>query len=87
MTVGEAMLCGEAVACTDNLGYQEMAKHEKTALLSPIKEPQLLAANIIRLIEDDELRVELAYNGFKYIRDNFAWEKSHALLVNLLNKS
>ena len=87
MTVGEAMLCGEAVACTNNLGYQEMAKHEKTALLSPVKNPQLLAENIIRLIEDDELRIKLAYNGLKYIKDNFSWDKSHALLVNLINQS
>lgn len=87
LTVGEAMLCGQAVACTDNLGYQEMAKHEETALLSPITNSQLLAENIIRLIENDELRIRLAYNGLQYIQKNFVWEKSNALLVNLLNQS
>lgn len=87
LTVGEAMLCGEAVACTDNLGYQEMAKHEMTALLSPVKDAQSLAENIIRLIENDDLRISLANNGFNYIKDNFSWKKSHALLVKLLNQN
>ena len=86
LTVGEAMLCGEAVACTNNLGYQEMAKHEKTALLSPIMNPQLLAGNIIRLIENDDLRIKLAYSGMKYIKENFTWDKSHTMLVNLINQ-
>ena len=86
MTVGEAMLCGEAVACTDNLGYQEMAKHEETALLSPIKEPNQLAENIIRLIEDDELRIRLATNGQRYVEEHFTWEKSQTVLKNLLNQ-
>ena len=87
LTVGESMLCGEAVACTNNLGYQEMAKHEKTALLSPIKNPQLLAENIIKLINNNDLRTRLAYNGMKFIKGNFAWDKSHALLVNLITQN
>lgn len=86
LTVGEAMLCGEAVACTDNLGYQEMAKHEETALLSPIKNPNKLAENIMRLIEDDELRIRLAKNGEHYIKEHFTWEKSQTILKNLLNQ-
>ena len=87
LTVGEAMLCGEAVACTDNLGYQEMAKHETTALVSPVKNSQLLAQNIIRLIEEDDLRLRLAINGAKYVKEHFAWDKSRILLENLLNQS
>lgn len=86
LTVGEAMLCGEAVACTDNLGYQEMAKHEETALLSPVKNPNKLAENIIRLIEDDELRIRLAKNGQRYVKEHFTWEKSQTVLKNLLNQ-
>ena len=86
LTVGEAMLCGEAVACTDNLGYQEMAKHEETALLSPVKNPNKLADNIIRLIEDDELRIRLAKNGQRYVKGHFTWEKSQTILKNLLKQ-
>lgn len=84
LTVGEAMLCGQAVACTDNLGYQEMAKHETTALLSPVGDPQALASNIIRLIEDDPLRFRLAQAGHDYIHAHFSWEKAHEAFNHVL---
>ena len=63
-----------------------MAKHEETALLSPIKDPNQLAENIIRLIEDDELRIRLATNGQRYVKEHFTWEKSQTVLKNLLNQ-
>lgn len=85
LTVGEAMLCGQAVACTNNAGYQEMAKNGYTALVSPIKDPQALANNIIRLINNNELRFQLALNGYNYIRSNFSWEQSHKLFYKALN--
>lgn len=84
LTVGEAMICGAAVACTDNLGYREMARDGETALLSPIKDSQALAENIIRLIEDDELRFRIAENGNKFIQQ-FTWEDSYKKLKDTLN--
>ena len=68
LTVGEAMLCGQVVACTDNRGFREMAKDGGTALLSPVNDAEALAANIIRLIENDGLRYSIAQNGMEFIR-------------------
>ena len=84
LTVGEAMQCGCAVACTDNKGYLEMAKDGETALVSPVKDPQALAKNIIRLIEDDQLRHTIALNGNKFIHE-FDIEKSYLKLKKFLN--
>lgn len=84
LTVGEAMICGAAVACTDNLGYREMAKDGETALLSPIKDSMALANNIVRLIEDDELRFRIAENGNKFIK-KFSWDVSYKKLLETLN--
>jgi glycosyltransferase involved in cell wall biosynthesis len=82
LTIGEAMLCGCAVACTDNKGYLEMAKNEETALVSPVQDVEKLADNIIRLIENDELRYRIAKNGNTYLKE-FTWEKSYSLLKSL----
>lgn len=71
----EAMICGCSVALTDNGGHREFAQHEVTALLSPPKDPPTLAANIKRLIQDQELRSRLARAGSAYIQ-NFTWDKS-----------
>jgi glycosyltransferase involved in cell wall biosynthesis len=71
----EAMICGCAVALTDNGGHREFAQHEVTALLSPPKDPPALAVNVKRLIQDRELRSRLARAGNAYIQ-NFTWDKS-----------
>ncbi|MBE6304060.1 MAG: glycosyltransferase family 4 protein [Bacteroidales bacterium] len=84
LTIGEAMMCGCAVACTDNAGYREMAIDNNTALLSPIKNPAALAENIIRLIEDDALRIRIAEQGYEYIQ-RFKWDDSYCKLKSILN--
>lgn len=84
LTVGEAMLCGQAVACTDNLGYQEMAKDGVTALLSPCGDSKRLAENIIKLIEDDQLRVTIANNSEVFIKENFSYKNTYERLLSVL---
>lgn len=76
LPVGEAMICGAAVACTDNPGYLEMVKDGETALVSPIGDSERLAHNIIRLIEDDTLRLQIAQNGHAHIQ-RFTWDTSY----------
>lgn len=76
LTIGEAMICGAAVVCTNNKGYLEMAHDGETALVSPIKDPRALADNIIRLINNDELRYRIAKNGNEFIKQ-FTWDFSY----------
>lgn len=83
LTVGEAMICGAAVACTDNPGYLEMARDGETALVSPVHDSHALAMNLIRLIEDDALRHRIAENGHRLII-NFTWDKSYLKLKHVL---
>ena len=83
LTVGEAMICGCAVACTDNPGYLEMAKDKNTALVSPVHDSKQLADNIIRLIEDDQLRLRIAKAGNQFIQQ-FTWDKSYQKLKQAL---
>lgn len=83
LTVGEAMLCGNAIACTDIQGYKEMVENNKTALMSPIGDAQAMAANIIKLMEDDTLRCTLAEEGNKVIKE-FTFERSYLSFKNAL---
>ncbi len=83
LTVGEAMLSGCAVACTDIPGYREMATDNQTAVLSPVGDPEAMAANIIRLMEDDALRCRIAEAGHRNIQQ-YTWDKSYALLKQVL---
>ncbi|MFC2711089.1 glycosyltransferase family 4 protein, partial [Hoylesella oralis] len=83
LTVGEAMQCGCAVACTNNLGYLEMAKNGDTALVSPVGNAEALAENILKLIEDKELRIKIATNGNQFIK-TLDIEKSYKKFKNIL---
>lgn len=84
LTVGEAMICGCAIACTNNEGFSIMVNDGITGLLSNVKDVQGLANNIIRLINDDQLRISLAKSGNDTIKQ-FSWEKSEKKLEAILN--
>ena len=60
-----------------------MAKDGETALVSPIKDAQALANNIIRLIKDDELRHRIARSGNEFIKQ-FNCESSYKKLKETL---
>ena len=75
LTVGEAMICGCAVVCSDNQGHLIMAKDEDTALVFKVGAIEQMASQIERLILDDALRCALAERGNKFIQQ-FSWEKS-----------
>lgn len=83
LTIGEAMICGAAVVCTDIPGYREMATDGENALMSPIEDAEGLAKNIIRLIKDDALRCRIAKNGNEFIKQ-YNWDIAYKKLLQTL---
>jgi len=79
----EALTCGCALAVTDIGGHEAYAKPEETALLSPVKDPVALAANIVRLVRDQNLRLKLARQGNELIHQ-FTWDRSGAAMEALI---
>jgi glycosyltransferase involved in cell wall biosynthesis len=69
------MACGAALVSTDNGGVRAYADNEKTALLSPPKDPGALAANILRLLENRDLRLQLASAGHQRMQQ-FTWDRA-----------
>jgi glycosyltransferase involved in cell wall biosynthesis len=84
LTVGEAMQSGCAVVCTNNGGYSVMAKHDKTALISPVKDIDALATNIIQFIENQGLRICIAQQGNEFIQQ-FTWKRSYTKFIEVIN--
>jgi len=81
----EAMACGATLVSTDNGGVRAYADHEKTSLLSPPKDPETLARNIIRLIQDPNLRTRLAKQGNQNIQQ-YTWEHAVAAFEKCLKQ-
>lgn len=84
LTVGEAMICGCAIVCTDNPGYLEMVKDGETALVSPVRDAKGLADHIERLFQNDVLRQQIASNGQQSIQ-KFSWDSSYFNLKRILD--
>jgi glycosyltransferase involved in cell wall biosynthesis len=81
----EAMACGCALVSTDIGGVREYAEPEVTALLSPPRDPEALARNILRLLDDDAFRQRLAVAGHECIQ-SFTWERSTDQLEAFMRK-
>ncbi len=80
-TVAEAMACQIPVVCTRS-GTRDFAFHDQTALVVPFPLPLLLRRHIIRLIEDEKLRLRLARAGNERIQA-FSWSSVVDRLENL----
>jgi len=79
----EAMACGSAVASTDCGGVREFAVNGVNALLSKPGDVSGLARNIIRLLDDDQLRMSLATAGHRSIQA-FSWKAAADRLEHLI---
>ena len=82
----EAMACGCALVSTDCGGNLDYAEHEETALLSPPRNPEMLAANLLRILDDDAFRVGIAQAGVKRI-GQFSWGKSATAFEKAIQES
>ena len=85
LTVGEAMICGCAVVCSNNDGHLIMAKDKETALVFEVGEIQQIVSCIERLFNDDVLRQKIAYQGNVYIQQ-FSWKKSLEKFISVIEE-
>ena len=81
----EAMACGCAVVATNVGGVPDYAINGETVLASPPRNPEILAQNIIKLIENEDERKRMAENGHDYIRQ-FTWDKATDELEKVFKK-
>ncbi len=63
----EALACGAGLASTDTRGGRDYALHGMTALVTPARNPDLLADSVIRLLREPALRGRLAQRGRTHV--------------------
>ncbi|MEO0414838.1 MAG: glycosyltransferase family 4 protein [Verrucomicrobiota bacterium] len=56
-------------------GIVDVIKHDVSGRLVPEKDPQALANEIIRLLDDPELATKLGERGFEYAQKHFTWDR------------
>ena len=72
----DAFACGVPVVATRTGGIPEMVIHEKTGLLSSVADYKDLGDNILRIINDPDLKAKLTSNAEIVIQENFSKEKT-----------
>jgi glycosyltransferase involved in cell wall biosynthesis len=73
MVVLEGMIHGLAVAASGIGGPAEILKNAETGLLFPPRNAEALAQAILRLVNDSELRLQIAAAGTKEVLDSWLW--------------
>ena len=75
LTLLEAAAAGVPVITTNVGGILSVFTHEKDALIVQSKNPEALAIEMLRLMDDHELIKKLSENG-KKLAEKFSWENS-----------
>jgi glycosyltransferase involved in cell wall biosynthesis len=83
LTPMEAMACRCAVVATNVGGIPDYAIAGETALVSPPRDPEALAANLLRLLDDEEELRRISDAGYRHIR-RFTWDKASARMETIL---
>ncbi|PYS74859.1 MAG: glycosyltransferase family 1 protein, partial [Acidobacteria bacterium] len=71
----EAMATGIPVVATRTEGAQEVVEDEATGLLVPIGDVDQIAAALIRLLKDRELRMQLGARAAKVVQERFSLDR------------
>lgn len=72
----EAMACGATLVSTNYTGVREYARNGYNSILSPVKNSDILADNLILILKNDKERIRLAQNGIKTAK-NFSIGKNY----------
>lgn len=70
LTIYEAFAAQIPVVSTDAGGIREVLIHEKTGLMTRIKDSEALSDNVIRILKDDALKETIVKNAYKTVTDN-----------------
>lgn len=74
IVVIEAAACGTPTIGTNTTGLKDSIINGKTGMLVPYGEPKVLAYNIFRMIENDDLRLKMSKNAIELAK-KFDWDK------------
>lgn len=86
LTCVEAMACGCALVVTDFAGSREYAVAGENALVAPVKDVDAIAQDIVRLMEDTELRDKLGTAGVQTAQ-SLSWDKAVEQFAHVIGLS
>ena len=83
----EAMMRGKPVVGFDVGGVKDWLRHEETGLLVPVKDTQAFADAVIRLLDDDELRIRMGKRAREVALAEFSEEVHIRKLIQIYERA
>ena len=80
----EALSAGVPVVATDRGTIAETVRHGVEGFVLPDPDPEALAASILRLLEDDDLRNRMAGAAYERYRERYTQEAADRQLADWL---
>ena len=86
VSVLEAASC-EIPTITSNIGgLIEVNSHNKTGFIINVNDPRALAKYILKLYEDEKMRLKFGNSARKRVLNKFNWEKNVNQMIKIYNK-
>lgn len=82
----ESLACRVPVITTDVGGNAEIIRHEKYGLVTPVRNPEKLAAAMARFLDDKTLASQLGENGRRFVIENHSAQARNARIFALYEK-
>ena len=82
-STAEAMACGLSVIVTNTGENEKWVKNGENGFLIPIKNPEILAERIVRLLKDDDLRRQFGERARKVIEERDNYQKEMEKVENI----
>lgn len=86
LTPIEAFSVGRTIVATQVPGTMEIVTHEENGLVVPLKDPAAIAAAIVRLYEDAQLRSKLEENARQTYAKKFSYDAFRENYITLLQE-
>ncbi len=86
ITMLESMACGTPVVITDLPSVRESIGDNENGLLVPVGDPEALAAAVVRLLGDPQLRRKLRQKGLAFVREHGDHQRNMARVEEIYQR-
>jgi glycosyltransferase involved in cell wall biosynthesis len=87
LAVSEAMACGRPVVVSTGAAITEALTDHQTAFFVPPRDPEAIAAAIVRLVEDPALRRAIGERGRRYVNETMSWGRYARSMLAVFQES
>jgi glycosyltransferase involved in cell wall biosynthesis len=82
----EALACKTPVITTEIVGVSSDLKKENAGLIIPPRDPDALAAAIIKILGSEDMQREMGENGRRLVKDKYTWKTIAEMTEKVYNE-